>query len=140
MPIQAYAQKGTAPNGYYPVTYSGATFTGRLESTDNDKQEITLLYVHGSKSERFVGHFEAMCTWKGKDGGTHSFGVSDIPKGTLMTAFYKVVSKKTDAGKTSENSVFAISYLELNGKQLPEEKQLLVFCTEQQSLHFRAFQ
>jgi hypothetical protein len=50
-----HAQRGKAPNGYYPSDFNGVMFTGRLESADADTQELTLAYTKGSKTERFVG-------------------------------------------------------------------------------------
>ncbi|HEV1995152.1 MAG TPA: hypothetical protein VGR03_12555 [Candidatus Acidoferrum sp.] len=133
------AQKGTAPNGYYPQNYSGSIFTGSLDSADANTQEITLVFSKGNKTERFVGQLEATCGWKDKGGTLHSFGADEIPKGSLLTAFYIPVTKKVDGHKTTQNAVFAISYLEFEGKKLPDEKRAIIFCSTQKSLRFMAF-
>jgi len=133
------AQKGTAPNGYYPQNYSGSIFTGNLDSADANTQDITLVFSKGNKTERFVGRLEATCGGKDKGGTLHSFGAGEIPKGSLLTAFYIPVTKKVDGHKTSENTVFAISYLEFEGKRLSDEERVIVFCSTQKSLHFMAF-
>jgi hypothetical protein len=51
------AQKGTAPNGYYPAGYNGATFTGKVVLTTDDT--MTLNYVHGSKTDTFEAYATA---------------------------------------------------------------------------------
>jgi len=47
------AQKGTAPDGYYPSTYSGNIFTGNLQPISKDAPEFTLVYTNGRKSDKF---------------------------------------------------------------------------------------
>jgi len=133
------AQKGTAPNGYYPPTFQGSIFTGSLELGAADTQEITLTYTKGSKSEHFVGRLEALCGWKDKDGTAHSFKASDIPKGTILTAFYNATKKESGGQKITENSVFAMSYVEVNGKRIPDDKRVIISCSEQKFTFFRAF-
>jgi hypothetical protein len=124
------AQYGSAPNGYYPPGYAGSIFTGSLESAAADTQEMTLVYAKGNKTERFVGRLESACGWKDKDGTAHSFKGSDIPKGTILTAFYNKTTKKSDGQKTTEISIFAISYVELNGKRIPDDKRVVISCSE----------
>jgi len=134
------AQHGTAPNGYYPSTYHGSIFTGSLESVSPNPQEITLAYTKGSKSDRFAGRLESMCGWQDRDGTTHSFKASDIPRGTILTAFYIPTKKETGGEKKTENSVFAISYVEVNGKKISEDKRVIIPCSEQKFTFFRVFQ
>lgn len=129
--LRLVAQSGTAPSGYYPPTYHGSIFTGTLEMVDENTQEITLVYAKGGKSEQFVGRMESFCRWKVRDGTAHTFRASDLPKGTVLTAFYNTTTKKSAGEKSKENSVFAISYVELNGKKIPDEKRLIIFCSEQ---------
>jgi hypothetical protein len=133
------AQYGSAPTGYYPPNYAGSIFTGSLESAAPDSQEMTLVYTKGNKTERFVGRLESACGWKDKDGVAHSFKASDIPKGTILTAFYAKTTKKSDGQKTTEISIFAISYVELNGKKIPEDKRVLISCSEQKFASFKAY-
>jgi hypothetical protein len=139
IPARTNAQKGTAPNGYYPITYNGNIFTGTLESVDKEKQDITIAYVHGDKTEKFTGRFENRCSWSSKDGIEHSFGVEDIPKGTVLTVFYKIRTEKMATEKVNENSIFAVSYKTLHGNQIPPNKRLIVFCAKPQATHFRVF-
>ena len=39
------AQKGTAPDGYYPAAYMGSTFTGSLQPAGNAPSRFTMLYT-----------------------------------------------------------------------------------------------
>jgi hypothetical protein len=133
------AQHATAPNGYYPHTYSGSIFTGSLESVVPDTQEITLVYTKGSKTERFVGRLESTCSWKDKQGTVHSFTGSDLPKGTVLTTFYTSSTKKSGGEKITENSIFAVSYAEQNGKRIPDERRVLIPCSEQKFTFFKVF-
>jgi hypothetical protein len=48
-------KKAPTLNGYYPNSYSGASFTGFLQPENSDPPEITLVYTKGGKSDRFVG-------------------------------------------------------------------------------------
>jgi len=133
------AQKGTAPNGYYPGEYQGAIFTGSLEAVTAENQEMTLVYTKGSKTERFVGRLESKCGWKDKTGTAHEFEAPDIPKGTVLTAFYITETKKSGGQKTKENLVFAISYAEVGGKKIPEERRITIYCSERRMLNFKAY-
>ncbi|MBZ5527320.1 MAG: hypothetical protein LAN71_05380 [Acidobacteriia bacterium] len=133
------AQKGTAPAGYYPENYYGAIFTGALESAASETQEFTLVFTKGQKSERFVGRLESACAWKDKAGTLHVFNVSDLSKGTVLTAFYIKVTKKSDGQKSTENTVFALSFAESDGKKIPDDKRITVFCSKEQSLRFKVY-
>jgi len=133
------AQYGSAPNGYYPPNYTGSIFTGSLESATAGTQEMTLVYTKGNKTERFVGRLESACGWKDKDGTAHSFKASDIPKGTVLTAFYNKTTEKSGGQKTAEISIFAISYVELNGKRIPDDKRVVISCSEQKFGSFKVY-
>jgi hypothetical protein len=130
-------QKKNAPNGYYPYNYTGTTFTGRAESIDANRQELTLLYTKHTKEERFVGRLDAPCAYKNRNGATISFGVSRIPKGVLLTAFY--ISATDKASGSRENHIFAISYDELDGKEIPDDQRFTVYCSSPQPLKFMTF-
>ena len=134
-----WAQKGTAPNGYYPSNYSGATFTGAIQSAVPEHEEITLVYTKGDKSEIFVGRMESPCSWEDKKGTIHTINVSEIPKGTVLTAFYETVTKKIDDRKVKVNSIIAISTKELDGQKIPDEKRVIIPCTENVQRLFKAF-
>jgi hypothetical protein len=137
--LKADAQKGTAPNGYYPDGFFGTVFTGRVESGNADTQQLTLAYAKGNKTERFVGRLESPCSWKEKNGSLHTFGASEIPQGALLTAFYIGRSSKSGGQKTQENVIFAISFAERDGKPIPDEKRINIFCSHDMRLAFKAF-
>ena len=133
------AQYGSAPNGYYPHSYFGATFTGTLEVTKGDPQEITLVYSKGAKSERFVGKLETPCHWKTKDGVSHSFENSEAWKNTVLTAFYKMNTKKSGGQKVSENVIIAFSVSEVDGLKVAEGKRIIIYCSKDTAMQFKAF-
>jgi hypothetical protein len=133
----SHSQKGTAPNGYYPPSYNGSMFTGAVESTDAG--QLTLLYASDRKQERFVGRPEAPCIWTDKAGAAHAVEVAAIPTGIVLTAFYKSFTTKSGNQKIKENLILAISYAEQNGKKIPDDKRVVVSCSQQRFLQFRVF-
>ena len=52
--LTAMAQRGTAEAGYYPLGYSGATWTGEVTAFDNQLRTLTLTYSKGNKTQTFV--------------------------------------------------------------------------------------
>ena len=137
--LLAHAQSEGAPPGYWPANYQGSSFTGELEGVASDAQEISLVYKKGRKSETFVGRLESTCSWKDSHGTIHIFHWSDIPLSTGVTAFYMPVTKKIGAQKTRENLIFAIAYTEINGKEVPYEKRMVIYCSDQEPLFFKVF-
>jgi hypothetical protein len=133
--IIASAQYGTAPNNYYPVNYSGNTFTGTVTHTLGD--EITLTFVKGSKTETFVGRLETGCSVPSKDG--HPMRATDIPGGTVVTAFFNGTTKKVDGKRIKENVIIAIAFDVWQGHTASEDKKMIYSCTDQRQLKFRAF-
>jgi hypothetical protein len=133
------AQKGSAPTGYYPFSYSGATFTGLLQPENGDPQEITLVYTKGNKSETFVGRFASPCRWRNKDGTIHTFKASEAPRGTVLTAFYQQITKKSGGQKSKENLVIAISYAEVDGKTISKDQRLIIYCSPEGFVAFKVF-
>jgi hypothetical protein len=139
--IPIRAQKGTAPSGYYPATYQGDTFTGAVDSTNADTQEITLAYTKGSKSQTFVGHLDNACGWLYRDAdiALDFRTVSDLPRNSILKVFYLSSTKKVDGKKTTQNSILEIELISLNGKTVPPEKRRPVACTTQKYMVFMAF-
>ena len=133
----SHSQKGTAPNGYYPPGYNGFTFSGVVESTDAG--QLILVYTSDRKHEQFVGRLEAPCIWTDKAGTTHTIEVSSIPAGDVLTAFYNPVTIKSGNQKIRENLILAISYAEHSGRKIPEDKRVIVGCSQQHQLQFKAF-
>jgi hypothetical protein len=133
------AQKGTAPNGYYPASYAGATFTGVLQASSSNLQAITLIHTKGNKSETFVGKFSAPCTWKVQDGAVRTLDPSKARDGTILTAFYTSDTKKSGDRKFTENTVIAISFVEVGGRSLPDNEKAIIPCTTERFSRFVAF-
>ena len=50
----ALAQKGKADSDFYPMGYSGETWTGEVTTFDNDKRTLTMVYGEGKKATTFV--------------------------------------------------------------------------------------
>src|SRR6185312_5270881 len=90
------AQKGSAPNGYYPPSYGGLTFTGEVTAINEQDQTLTLTYTHGNKSETFVGRLQAPCAVNGKGGARKAITVANLAPGTELTAYYSEISKKVN--------------------------------------------
>ena len=132
------AQKGTAPNGYYPDNFQGDTFTGRAESARPNLEELTLTYTKGKKTEHWVGRLESPCSWTDKGGQVHTMHVSDMFEGDLLTVYY-ITSTKADNVKTTTNWIIALSRAEVDGKKIREDKQVLISCSQTQRTVFKAF-
>ena len=136
--LEAGAQKATAPNGYYPPGFFGTIFTGHIQSVNADTQELSLVYTKGKKTERFVGRLESPCSWKEKNGPLHTVGASEM-QGMVVTAFYISRSSKSGGQTTHENVIFAISLAERDGKPIPNENRVTVFCSHDTQLVFKVF-
>ena len=136
--MSAAAQHGTAPNNYYPDNYNGSTFTGAVTETRDD--QIVLNYTNGSKTESFAGRFETGCSVPRADQSNRRLMPSDIPKGTVITAFFNSITKKADSGKIKENLIIAIAFDLWQGQKIPEDKKKIYLCTESKHVQFRAFQ
>jgi hypothetical protein len=50
----SWPQKGAAESDYYPVGYSGDTWTGEVTAFDNDRRTLTLTYTSGKNVQTFV--------------------------------------------------------------------------------------
>jgi|SRR5690348_11247087 hypothetical protein len=83
--VNGFAQYGTAPNNYYPDSYSGSIFTGTV--TEAGDQQITLTFSKGNKTDTFSGTFETNCSVPSADG--RPLTASAFPKGTVLTAFFR---------------------------------------------------
>jgi hypothetical protein len=71
------AQKGKADPDYYPIGYSGDTWTGEVTAFDNDQRTLTLTYVKDKKVSTFVASVpDAPYEW-GND--ARNFRVVDFP-------------------------------------------------------------
>src|SRR5271167_1891814 len=85
--LSSFAQQGTAPNGCYPSSYQGSTFTG--EVIDGPLDVLTLRH-----KEDFTGRFDTPCTVPTKDKKIGTMFSKDIPLGSIVTVFYYVNTAK----------------------------------------------
>jgi hypothetical protein len=139
--VSTHAQKGTAPTGFYPANFHGNTFTGSLQRDTTavaDADELTLIYTKGGHVERFVGRLESTCSMARKDGSKHTFKVTDLPNGTVLTVFYIPNAIKSKQG-APESSVFGVSFVEFNGKEIPKDERLSIPCSERDFHTFMPF-
>ena len=104
----AFAQHGTAPSGYYPLGYSGDTWTGEVVSTDAATREITISYMQKSKLETFTGVLMDNYQFKAKDGSLKELKPSDIPKGARVTLFCRARTKRVGGQKVKYFEIFKL--------------------------------
>ena len=120
------AQEGTAPNGYYPAGYDGATFRGKVVLTTDDT--ISLNYVHGSKTDTFEAYATAPCNLPSTKTTTQPMPLSQVQTGAVITVFYEPKVTKIDGRKQKKNQVIGILFQEVNGRKVKEEHQALFYC------------
>ena len=59
------AQQGTAEPDYYPMGYSGETWTGEVTAFDNERRTLTLTHTSGKKVSTFVASIpDAPYEWR----------------------------------------------------------------------------
>jgi hypothetical protein len=105
---RAVSQHGAAPNDYYPVGYSGDTWSGEVTTTNDETREITLTFTKGSKIETFTGVLQEGYKAKLKDGTAHDLKPSEIPKGTHLKVFYMPRTKKDGDKKIKYYEIFKL--------------------------------
>lgn len=133
------AQRGTAPNNYYPVGYNGSIFTGKVVQTTDDS--ITLSYAHGSKTDTFEAYATAPCNLPATKTSTRPVPLSKVQTGAVVTIYYETRTLRVGGRKQKRNEVVGISFLEVNGKSVSEQHQAIFYCIpEQPALYFRVFQ
>ena len=124
--IMAVAQYGTAPNGNFPANYDGDTFTGTLTAAEGD--QFTLTYTKGNKTETFVGKLGGGCSVPTTDKSDRKMTASDIPQGTVATAFFNRTAKKVDGQKVKENQLIAIRFDVWQGQKIADDKKKIWPC------------
>jgi hypothetical protein len=133
------AQYGTAPNNYYPEGYHGSTFTGTV--IQNVDGTITLTYAHGSKLEKFEGRITAPCILPSNKPTTVSIQASKLQIGGVITAFYEATTVKIGGQKQKENQIVAMSFKQVNGKEIAEDQKGIFYCIPPPyHTYFKAFQ
>jgi len=131
------AQQGTAPSGYYPHSYFGATFTG--EVIDGPLDVLTLKYKKSDHEETFIGKFEVPCPAPMKDGKIGAMTPADVPLGTVVTVFYYGGNAKANDKQGVENLIIGISFDTVEGRVVPVEKRKKFVCTNQIMNVYKAF-
>lgn len=91
------AQKGTAGSGYWPVGYTGNTWTGIVTSVDEEKRELTLTYTGKKKTETFTGTLEEIYPVEMKARIRPIAKLSDL-LGKHITVYYLIKGKKDASG------------------------------------------
>jgi hypothetical protein len=134
-PAVTLAQFGTASNNYYPDKYNGSTFTGTVIEVKGD--QITLTYTNKDKTDTFTGHFEANCSVPNVSG--RGMTASDLPVGTVMTAFFNGETKKVNGQKHKENVILAISFDVWQGEKIRDDRKKIYLCSTSPHLQFRAW-
>jgi hypothetical protein len=139
LPIIGSAQYGSAPNNYYPDSYTGSVFKGVV--TENIDNQIVLTFTKDDSTQTFTGLFETGCSVPTTPPGGPPLMPADIPKDTAMTAFFNARTKKVDGKKVKENVVIAIAFDTWKGHKMGEfKKQIIFWCVNSNHLQFRAFQ
>ena len=106
------AQKGTAEPDYYPMNYTGDTWTGVVTGINEDTREFTLTYKKGDKNETFVGILQKDYTHKLSDGSYREVKLSDL-MGMQLKVYYIAKTNKVNNQKTKFNEVFKFRILAL---------------------------
>lgn len=104
----AFAQHGTADNGYYPPAYAGDTWTGVVVSANEQNREITLSYTKNGKSQTFIGVPEDGYLVHERNGPTRPLKMSDVLIGRTIKVWYMSETKKVDGHKVKVNTIFLI--------------------------------
>jgi hypothetical protein len=138
LPLIGSAQYGTAPNNYYPSSYSGSVFKGVV--TENSDDQIVLTFTKDDSTQTFTARFETGCSVPTTPPGGPPIMPGYIPKGTEMTVFFNMRSKKVDGKKINENVAIAIAFDTWKGHKVSELKRQVFWCVNSQNLQFRAFQ
>lgn len=108
------AQKGTAEPGYYPMGYSGDTWTGEITAVNEDTREFTLTYTKESKTQTFVGVLPKGYRVKMKDDSYREVEMAAL-MGMRVKTYYTTKSKKDANGvKVKTNEVIEIKFLPKN--------------------------
>ena len=126
-----FAQKGTAPSGFYSPSYHGDTFSGEVTKVEGDKT-VTLQYSHGAKTETFTGTIADVCRAPLKS-NAHEFKelhLSAIPQGTVVTVFYNSEKRKDGDTKQIENVILGIRFDKVNGQMLTDPGRPVIPCSK----------
>ncbi len=136
-PIIGFAQYGTAPSGYYPISYGGSTFKGVV--IENQGNQILLTFTNNATTQTFTATFETGCSVPTNSPSGPPMLPANIPKGTSMTAFFNTRTKKVEGKKIKENVVIAIAFDTWNGHKIAEDKKKIYLCTSDKHVGLTAY-
>ena len=122
----AFAQRGVAPNGYYPSAYRGDMFTGRTIAVDPETETLSLKYEKGAKAEEFHVRLEGGCFVPSKTG--EPMRAKNIPEGTVLTVLYMPKSVQEAGGKKKVYVAIGIEFVEWNGSAVALDKRQVFRC------------
>jgi len=107
----AFGQKGSAESGYYPIGYSGDTWTGTVTATNDATREITLTYAGKDKAQTFVGVLRQGYKLNMKDGSQHELKVSELEPGMRIKVYYVTKKEKSESGmKIEVHEIFQVKF------------------------------
>ncbi len=108
-----------------------------METSDGT---ITLIYTHGRKTDRFVGHTAASCHMPVTKTTTAPLPLSQVQLGMVVTVFYREETLKVEGRKKHKNEIIAISFVQASSKPVKADHQALFYCLpEGANLFFKAF-
>ncbi|MGC2186598.1 MAG: hypothetical protein WA637_25245 [Terriglobales bacterium] len=108
-----------------------------METSDGT---ITLIYTHGRKTDRFVGHTAASCYMPVTKTTTAPLPLSQVQVGMVVTVFYREETLKVEGRKEHKNEIIAISFVQASSKPVKADHQALFYCLpEGTNLFFKAF-
>jgi hypothetical protein len=64
---------------------------------------------------------------------------SDIPSGTVMTAFFNTSTKKVGGQKLKESAILAIAFDVWQGRKIAYDRKKIYTCTNDRHMQFRAW-
>ena len=125
LPLLVFAQRGTAPSGYYPPGYNMDTFTGTVVAVDAATNSLTLEYKKDSNTESFSVKLESGCRLPISAEPVYA---KDVPVGSIATAYYMPKEEKVQ-GKTQKIYVaFGVLFRKWGDEEVPEQYRKLYSC------------
>jgi len=109
LPVSLMAQHGSSGNGYYPEAYGGDTWTGIVSSLAPATREVSLVYTHQDKTDRFVGVLAKNYQLQfNDDKRKKQILATGITVGTRVTVYYMANQTSDNVGKYSRFKAFTL--------------------------------
>ena len=109
--LSAWAQKGVAEPDYYPMNYSGNTWTGKVTAVDENKREFTLTYKKKDKEETFTAVLPKGYKVKMSDGKDYDIKMSDLSGLQIKVYYITKTVKNSNGEKIKTNEAFKIKFI-----------------------------